>query len=201
MDQAAERLLLRQQDGLSKVHHDAPPFAAAGGRIAIPRAAPRPRAERPTLSGMTLKNFAETLLKGPDFAQNEPLRTNTSQRSQVVDRHGPCVRNRRKSGTVENGAERIPPSPFGAEGRSERACFSNWLRSWLRSCSLPPTKGSESDLRMPRAKPLDVHPEQFLRESRDFADTLAARERPRREGSVGRRVQAPLERVPPNGTP
>jgi hypothetical protein len=38
----------------------------------------------------------KTLLKGPDFAQNRPLRSNTSQRSQVVDGHGHRVRNRRK---------------------------------------------------------------------------------------------------------
>jgi hypothetical protein len=105
VDQAAERLFLRQQDGLSKVHHDAPPFAAASGTIAFPRAAPWARAERPTLSGMTLKNFAETLLKGPDFDRNEPLRSNASQRSQVVDGHGHCVRNRRNSETVENSLE------------------------------------------------------------------------------------------------
>ena len=113
VDQGVERLLLREQDGLAEVHHDAPPFAAAGGTIAIPRAAPQARAERATLSGMALKNFAETLLKGPDFAHNGPLRTNASQRSQVVDGHGHCVRNRRKSETAENSPERIPPSPHG----------------------------------------------------------------------------------------
>ena len=105
VDQGAERLLLREQDRLAEVHHDAPPFAAAGGTIAIPRAATEARAERPTLSGMTLKNFAETLLKGPDFDRNEPLRSNASQRSQVVDGHGHCVRNRRNSETVENSLE------------------------------------------------------------------------------------------------
>jgi hypothetical protein len=76
---------------------------------------------------MTLKNFAETLLKGPDFAQNGPLRSNTSQRSQVVVGHGHCVRNRRKSVTVENSPERIPPSPFGEEGREEGALFPGLL--------------------------------------------------------------------------
>jgi len=59
VDQGAERLALREQDRLAEVHHDAPPFAAAGDTIAIPRAAPEARAERPTLSGMALK----TLLK------------------------------------------------------------------------------------------------------------------------------------------
>ena len=105
VDQGVERLLLRQQDGLAEVHHDAPPFTAAGGTIAIPRAAPRARAERPTLSGMASEDFAETLLKGPDFDRNGPLRSNTSQRSQVVVGHGHCVRNRRKSGRAENGLE------------------------------------------------------------------------------------------------
>jgi hypothetical protein len=71
---------------------------------------------------MAPEDFAETLLKGPDFAQNGPLLSNTSQRSQVVEGHGHCVRNRRNSETVENSLERIPPSP---EGRSERACFSS----------------------------------------------------------------------------
>jgi hypothetical protein len=129
VDQAAERLLLREQDRLAEMHHDAPPFAAADGTIAIPRAATEARAERPTLSGMALEDFAETVLKGPDFAQNRPLRSNTSQRSQVVDGHGHCVRNRRNSETVENSPERIPPSPLVGFTASRHGSFSFPCRS------------------------------------------------------------------------
>jgi hypothetical protein len=83
------------------------------------------RAGGTCLSGMAPAGFAETSVKGSDFAQNGPLRPNTSQRSQVVVGHGHCVRNRRKSETVAKSPEKIPPSPLGEERRIEQACFSS----------------------------------------------------------------------------
>ena len=137
MDQGAERFLLREQDGLSEVHHNAPPFAAAGGTIVTLRASRQAQAERATLSGMAFENFAETLLKGPDFDQNGPLRPNASQRSQVVDGHGPCVRNRRKSETVEKRPERIPSSPFFLRRFAVKPvtgiCIAGWIAASLVS--------------------------------------------------------------------
>ncbi|MEY3204770.1 MAG: hypothetical protein RLZZ21_1101 [Planctomycetota bacterium] len=136
VDQDAKLAALRQLEGLSEVHHDAPPFAADAGTTAGPRAPRKPRAERATLSGMAPEDFAETLLKGPDFAQIGPLRPNTSQRSQVVVGHGHCVRNRRKSETGEKRPERIPPSPFEWMAHVPRRELSrpqqivDWLVEW-----------------------------------------------------------------------
>jgi hypothetical protein len=99
-------------DRLAEAYHGASPFAAAGGTIAIPWTAPRFKVERPTPSGMAPKNVAATFLKGCDVARNGTFRSNTSQRQQVVDGHGHCVRNRRNSQTLGKSPERVPPSPL-----------------------------------------------------------------------------------------
>jgi hypothetical protein len=112
---------------------------ADAGTTAGPRAPRKPRAERATLSGMAPEDFAETLLKGPDFAQTGPIRPNASQRSQVVDGHGHCVRNRRKSETFAKGPERIPPSPpglpFYATSRAFPAATDRRLARGVGGCS------------------------------------------------------------------
>ena len=79
--------------------------AAARGTKAGPQAPQKARAERATLSSEAPENCAETVLMGPDFCQIWPLRSNTNQRSQVVDGYGHCVRNRRTSERAENGLE------------------------------------------------------------------------------------------------
>jgi hypothetical protein len=144
-----ERPVGGDHERLAEVHHDAPPFAAAGDTIAIPRAAPEARAERATLSGMAPEDFAETLLKGPDFDRNEPLRSNTSQRSQVVDGHGHCVRNRRKSETVVKRPERIPPSPLVGDRRIAQAHLSR------RDAATTPNLRGPSAVRGVEGRPQD----------------------------------------------